>query len=156
MQRILLASLLLTGMLAAGCNDDDDPPAPAGNGGGGGGGGTTTITASTVESVTYSLDGTVHTYTAGANNVEVVFSNSGSSGVPISTKIYGCGFYNSVTEESYMDFDLGQFQMNGFGIPDEDEFFGWFGTGAVPYGNTDSELEKAEVSMNEPPLVQFW
>lgn len=148
--------MLLIGLLSAGCNPDDDEPAtPAGNGGGGGGG-NTTITATTVESVTFTQDGTTRTYTSGANNVGIVFSNSGSSG-STSTKNYGCSFYNTVTDDTYIEFILGDFEQAGFGIPSEELFFGWFSTGEVDYSTGESQVEKAEVMMNDgAPLYTQW
>ena len=158
MRLSLVSSMLLIGLLSVGCNPDDDEPAtPAGNGGGGGGGGNTTITATTVESVTFTQDGTTSTYTSGANNVEIMFSNSGSTGTPTSTKNYGCSFFNTVTDEVHIEFSLGDFEMAGFGTPSDDLFFGWFGTGEVPYSTGNGQFEKAEVHMYEgPPFYTEW
>ncbi|MBL7952259.1 MAG: hypothetical protein JNM62_11130 [Flavobacteriales bacterium] len=157
MQRLLLSALLVAGALTTACNqDDDDTAAPAGNGGGGGGG-TTTITAATVESATYTVDGVARTHTSGSGNAAIIFSNSGSSGSPTSTKTYGCTFYDEATDETYIEFSLGQFEQAGFGIPADDVFFGWFNTGEIPYATAGGQFDKAEIHMYDgAPLFTEW
>jgi hypothetical protein len=156
MQRFLVSALVLGALLATGCNGDDDDPVAPTNPGGGGGGGSTTLTAATLESLSYTIDGQTHTLTSGSNDVGIVFSNSGEIGFPISSKIYACSFYNFATDENYLEFAWGKFETNP-GIPEADEFFGYFSTGAVPYGNTATEVAKAEIRMYDgEPLFTEW
>lgn len=158
MQPRSLSALLLAGLLFTGCGGNDDPVTPSTpTGPGGGGGGSTTLTATTVESVSFTIDGVNRSYTSGVGDVQIIFSNSGSSGTPTSTKSYGCGFYNGATDESLIEFNWGKFEQPGFGIPSDDLFFSWFSTGEVPYGDPELEIGKAEVLMYEgPPTYAIW
>ena len=157
MRYTIISAILMGGLMFTGCKKDkDDTPPPTGGGGGGGGGTGGTLTAATLESVSYTMNGTNYSYTSGSGGMEVIFSNSGETGAN-SLKRYGCTFYNANLDQGIIEFNLGSFQIQGAGVPSSSVFFGWFNTGQVAYGNVESEVAKAEIRMYDgAPLYTEW
>lgn len=134
--RILLASTTLFAaiVLLSGCKKSDDDPIPPGGGGTGG-----TLTASTVPTVQMTIDGTTISYTAGATYGSYT-DNSGDIATPpaSSTAHYSFIMYEKPDpDDTVFGVNLGTFNYQG-GSPTNTQFFGFFPTGPVAYGDTET------------------
>lgn len=132
--RFLLLTCAMFLYLCSCKKDKDDPTPPAG-----GGGNTGTLTANTVPFVQMTIDGTSVSYAEGSTYGSYT-DNSGSIATPPASST---AHYTYIThpisdpDSPIFGASLGTFQFQG-GSPTDTQFFGFFSTGSVDYGDTET------------------
>ncbi len=141
MRTSLCTTILLSAIVVlTGCKKDDDPAPPAS---GGGGGGTGTLTETTSPTTQMTIDGTVTSYTVGSS-----YGWFASNGVtaPPTRKMYGSVLHEQPdTDDLVFAVDLGAFNFTG-SLPSDDQFLGFFPTGAVAYGDVEETNDRVAIT----------
>lgn len=135
---IFLAAIIVLG----GCKKNDDDPAPPAGGGTGG-----TLTASTVPFVQMTIDGTSVSFTVGSTFGSYTDYSANIATPPASSTAHYTYIMHPIsdTESPVFGVSLGTFQFQG-GSPTDTQFFDFFPTGQVDYGDTETYDDLAMIT----------
>lgn len=135
---IFLAAIIVLG----GCKKNDDDPAPPVGGGPGG-----TLTASTVPAVQMTLDGASVSYTHGTSYGSFTDFASDIATPPASSTAHYTFIMHPVADPGSPVFavNLGTYNFQG-SSPTDSQFFGFFPTGPVQYGDTETYTDLVTIT----------
>ncbi len=140
--RYVLPLLFSAVVLFTGCKKDDPAPTTTSSGTGG----TSPLTASTALGVTMTIDGSTVSFPVGSLNT-LDNSASGDIVAPPDSSLKGYSVYinESSNGETRFACDLGRYRFLGTS-PSDAQFFSFFSTGNIPYGNWEMELNKVGIT----------
>jgi hypothetical protein len=144
MRTTLASTIFLVAIIVlGGCKKKNDDPAPPA----GGGNDTGTLTTSTVPFVQMTIDGASMSYTVGSTYGSYTDYSANIAAPPASSTAHYTYIMHPVSDPDSPVFgvSLGTFQFQG-GSPTDAQFFGFFPTGQVDYGDTETYDDLAMIT----------